>query len=264
MLTVPLVVTPDPDDPGCADVTVDGSIDGRPYRFILDTGAARTQVVSDEFTSGFPAVGNSSSRGVFAAANDVLIDVQELTVGPMTRSPMRITRTEPGQPGARNLLGMDLLKDHRCHFSYQRQRLDIGPDKYGSNVAPLHLDNKGHPYVDVHFPLGVLAQTVWDSGAGITIVDQGFLSKHSSSFREVEPSTGTDGTGTKVQTPTFIMSNVVIGGLQFAPHRVACVDLAPANENLALPMDLILGYTTLSQADWLLDFPRREWAVTRG
>ncbi|MCZ2404729.1 clan AA aspartic protease [Paenarthrobacter sp. Z7-10] len=263
MLTVPLVVTPDADDPGCADVTVDGFIGGRPYRFILDTGAARTQVVPDEFTSGFPAVGESSSQAVFAAASDHLIDIPELTVGPITRSPMRITRTHPCQPGARNLLGMDLLKEHRCHFSFERQCLEIGLDKYVVHGAPLHLDTKGHPYVDAHFPLGVVAHTVWDSGAGITIVDQKFLAKHSRHFREVEPSMGTDGTGTKVQTPTFLMSDVSIGGIQFAPHRVACIDLARANENLALPMDLILGYTTLSQADWLMDFPRREWAITR-
>ena len=28
-------------------------------------------------------------------------------------------------------------------------------------------------------------------------------------------------------------------------------------------MDLILGYNTLSQANWLFDFPRRQWAITQ-
>jgi hypothetical protein len=28
-------------------------------------------------------------------------------------------------------------------------------------------------------------------------------------------------------------------------------------------MDLILGYPTIRQADWLFDFPARRWAVTR-
>jgi hypothetical protein len=37
MRQVPLVIVPEPDDPGCATVMVDGTVAGRPYRFILDT-----------------------------------------------------------------------------------------------------------------------------------------------------------------------------------------------------------------------------------
>jgi hypothetical protein len=28
------------------------------------------------------------------------------------------------------------------------------------------------------------------------------------------------------------------------------------------PMDLILGYPTLRQADWLFDFPAKRWTLT--
>ena len=56
MRGVPLIVEPDPDDPDCAAVMVDGTIAGRPYRFILDTGAARTQVEADEYTAALSSV----------------------------------------------------------------------------------------------------------------------------------------------------------------------------------------------------------------
>jgi hypothetical protein len=39
---MPLIIEPDLDDPDCAEVLVDGTVAGRPYRFLLDTGAART------------------------------------------------------------------------------------------------------------------------------------------------------------------------------------------------------------------------------
>lgn len=39
---LPLIVTPDADDPEFATVTVAGTVAGRPCRFVLDTGAART------------------------------------------------------------------------------------------------------------------------------------------------------------------------------------------------------------------------------
>jgi hypothetical protein len=38
--------------------------------------------------------------------------------------------------------------------------------------------------------------------------------------------------------------------------------LSAANATLERPMDLILGYPTWSQADWLFDFPSRKWALT--
>ncbi len=46
-----LIIEPDPEDVEAAQVFVDGTIDGRPYRFLLDTGAARTCVQFDAYTS---------------------------------------------------------------------------------------------------------------------------------------------------------------------------------------------------------------------
>ena len=34
------------------------------------------------------------------------------------------------------------------------------------------------------------------------------------------------------------------------------------NSTLEYPMDLILGYPTIRQADWLFDFPARRWTLT--
>ena len=49
---MPLIIEPDPDDPGCATVMVEVTVAGRPYRLVLDTGAARSQLEADDYTSG--------------------------------------------------------------------------------------------------------------------------------------------------------------------------------------------------------------------
>lgn len=82
-------------------------------------------------------------------------------------------------------------------------------------------------------------------------------------FDEAGTSLGTDGNGVHVEMPTFLMAEVEIGGELFARHKVAVVDLSQANATLDRPMDLILGYTTLNQANWLFDFPAKRWSVTR-
>jgi hypothetical protein len=59
------------------------------------------------------------------------------------------------------------------------------------------------------------------------------------------------------------MAGPVIGQRTFGSHKVVAVDLSGVNSTLDYPMDLILGYPTIRQADWLFDFPARRWAVTR-
>jgi hypothetical protein len=65
---VPLVIEPDPDEPGFASVLVDATIAGRPYRLVLDTGAVRTQLNADEYTSALPPAGEDASSGIFGGS----------------------------------------------------------------------------------------------------------------------------------------------------------------------------------------------------
>lgn len=261
MSDVPLLISPDPDDPGCADIGVDGTIGGRPYRFVLDTGAARTQVVADAFTAGAEPLGRIESSGVFRARDQALIRLPDVMVGPIHRRSVEALRVEADALGARNLLAMNVLRHYRCDFSFDEARLRVG-GAAPAGTRPLWMDEAGHPYVDVDFPQ-VAAATVWDTGAGITVVDQGFVGRHPGLFQPAAPSEGIDATGARVRTPTYLMAESSIGGSVFAAHRVAAVDLTPANATLTRPMDMILGYSTLRQANWYFDFPGTAWAITR-
>lgn len=120
------------------------------------------------------------------------------------------------------------------------------------------MDGRDHPYVEVSWP-GVTAQTCWDTGSGITIVNRDFWLAHPRLFEEIGTSAGTDATGATIETPAVLVAEAVIGGRSFASHKAAVVDLTQANSTIELPMDLILGYPALRQADWLFDFPARRW-----
>lgn len=264
MQSIALIIEPDPDDPDCADVTADGTVAGRPHRFVVDTGAARTQLVADDLTPKPPTRGGPGSAGVFAAGDDVLVTVSNLVVGPMSVDSLDVTLIAADRPGARNLLGMDVLRHHACHFRFDSATLVLaGPSPAAAQaLLPLETDDAGHGFVELTWP-GATARACWDSGAGITVVDQSFLLRNPDLFTEIGSSVGTDSTGAQAETPTLLMAGPRIGGELFAPHKIAVVDLSPINATLDQPMDLILGYTTLRQADWLVDFPAGRWAVTR-
>lgn len=241
---------------------VDATIAGRPYRFVLDTGSPRTHVVADDFTTTLVRHGAHASSGVFSSSINPLVTLPEFAVGSAVQDSVEAVLVDPSQSEVHNLLGMDVLKSYCWHFRFDTQTLIIETAQSSDGMRPLTMGAVSHPYVELSWQNAV-AQCVWDSGAGITVVDRAFWSKHRGMFHEAGTSLGTDANGLQVEVPTFVMAEVEIGAERFAPHKVAVVDLSQANAELDRPMDLILGYTTLNQANWLFDFPAKQWRVNR-
>lgn len=92
--SIPLVIIPEADDPGCARVMVDGSVNGHPYRFLLDTAAARTQLVRDRFTQSLEAKRAVETGGVFASTKRELVTVKNLHVGFVKEATTEVERGE--------------------------------------------------------------------------------------------------------------------------------------------------------------------------
>jgi len=264
MAELQLIIIPDAEEPDAAEVYVDGFVDGRPYRFLLDTGAARSALVFDDYTATFDSAATNHSSGVFARRSEDVISVPSLEVGPIAKHDFQMVRAEAQNPQLRNLIGMDVLKDFCCHFRFDVNRVVANPPEGAdseSAVHDLYLDSRYHPYVEVDLG-GVRANAVWDTGASITVADVGFIHAHLATFEQIGTSTGTDSTGAQMETPMFLMAESVIGGHHFARQKVAAVDLSHVNATIERPMDLILGYNVLSTAHWWFDFPRRQWAIT--
>lgn len=263
MRQVPVIIEPEPDDPGAAAVLVDGTVAGRPYRFILDTGAARTQLAADDYTAALPVVGREDSSGALGGRSaDPLVAVTNLAVGPLRAARLEVTRDDGGGPGIRNVLGMDVLGSHCCHFRLDAGVLDLEPPPGGQVYSSLLTARRGHAYVDLRWP-GVTARACWDTGSSVTVVNRDFWLGHPGLFKEIGSSAGTDNHGVRADTPVLMMAGPVIGARAFAPHRVVAADLSGVNRAAQYPMDLIAGYPTLRQADWLFDFPAKRWALTR-
>lgn len=166
----------------------------------------------------------------------------------------------PIPPHPCNLLGMDVLRRYRCLFRLATGSLVIDASPDYQTAHNLLMDSRGHAYMDVSWP-GVTAQACWDTGSSITLVNRDFYLAHRRLFEEIGTTTGTDVSGTTLKTPLVLLAEAVIGGHSFTRHKAAVVDLSHVNGPTGQPADLIVGFPTLRQADWLLDFPAKRWAV---
>jgi len=258
-----MMIKPDEEDIDAAEILVDGTIGGFPYRFRLDTGAARSSVIFDDYTSTFDCIETRDSSGVFATSRLEVIRVPSIELGPIRKQDVLVNRAEAHPRVRTNLLGMDVLKDYCCHFLFDEKRVVI-QDEPASDwpVQEVRVDKKFYPHMTLR--LGEIeAVAIWETGAGITLADMSFIKKHPALFEEVGHSQGTDSTGASMQTPVFLMTSPIIGTYTFSPHKVAGVDLSRLNARAEIPVDLALGYSTLRQANWWFDFPGRRWAISK-
>jgi predicted aspartyl protease len=258
MPAIPLIVEPDPDDPGCASLFVDGTISGRPCRFLLDTGASRTQVLTIDMAGAPTRDAPDTSSGVFEARPQRLATIEHLAIGSIRVPSLEVTVVDPSEPHAQALLGMDVLRSTVLDLRLREGTVAFDEPNDGAG-QPLRLGPHGHPYADVRWG-EVVASGVVDTGASMTIVDRPFAERHPQLFEQVGSSVGTDSSGTSMDTPTVTIASPLIADVRLPPHRGAVVDLSAINATLEEPMDLIVGYTTLAHGDWTFDFPNARWA----
>ncbi len=262
MPTIDLNIEFDPNHDDEAWIFIDGYVNEKDYRFLLDTGAGRSSIIADEFTAQFKAEGESDGRGVFMAKADDLVAIPKLQVGPVAVENLVISRISDSVENRNNLLAMDFWQHVSCAYYFEKRQLIVNPTQNevsSENLYKLQVGEKYHPYIPIKFN-DISANTVWDTGASITVVDSNFVDKYPQLFTPDGFDDGTDSSGETFQTPMYQMHACQITERTFSAIRVAAVDLGPINATIEIPMDMILGYNILRQANWLFDFPNKQWA----
>jgi hypothetical protein len=259
MLTVPWRVVPVGDAPDTGNVLVEAAVGRRPYCLKLDSAAPRSELVTDDYLATLPTSGEQSSGGAAGQREtSAVVTIPGLSAGDLTTGPVPVVRAEPF-PGRQHLLGLDLLGQYCCEFSFTSAELRLSGSPDTRAGLDLRRGRAGHLYLDLAWEQAT-AVTVWDCGSSITVVDATFASAHPDLFMPAGDAIGTDSTGGTVSTPLVTMDGPVIAGVQFAPSTAAILDLSPMNQGLDLPMTVIAGVPLLRQADWLFDLPAGRYA----
>lgn len=262
MNKVNLVIKYDDESRQTAEVYVDGTIQNEACRFLLDTGCAKTTLTWDSLTQTFRSVGKEESSGTFGRSEYDLIELKSLCVGPLSQGDWTVRRAAEGGTD-RHLFGMDIMKDHCLSFAFDEGVLAIVPetDTHRHEADQDLIMERGLiPCIAVRAG-GVDCSAIWDSGAGITLVDTSFLKEHPKLFVPLGSEMGTDSTNRKQETPIYMMSGLAVAGQKFGPVKVAAVPLFKPSKPADPAMKFVLGFSALRQAHWLFDFPKRKWSL---
>ncbi len=231
-------------------------------QFILDTGCRTSLLFLSDFSRGLVKIGENESSGLVGTESFDLVNIQEVEFGPILKHNVLFSRFN-GHKIDKNLLGMDVLKGSSILLSYEKGELIFNERPSGLALEAIFPDPRGNqPYISIKCQ-GQELKALWDTGAGITIVDINFIKKNPDIFELIGESVGTDSTGNKVVTPNYKIKSLEINGHQFNAHEIAAIDKSHINSKSGNPVLITLGFSTIKQADWFFDFNENKWAVAR-
>ncbi len=252
-MEIPVRLVPDEDEPGLFLPFVPVEIDGVAGEALLDSGASRSKLL-DRPGLRLEEASWPSSVGAFGSELSTLGRASvSCRLGGYDVGTVDAAVVPADHPGHGDLIGQDILGRYRCGFSLADGLLILDAESPRATHA-VHISDRGHVYLDLSWVDGpAVASAVFDTGASVTIVDEAFANRHADLFTSVGVSTGTDAAGVRVETPMALMQGPEILDEQLAEARVAIVDLAVPNSTLKRRMDVVLGWTVISQCDWFID-----------
>ena len=256
MVPVALRVEPDEEFDECAVLSVDGTVSGTPHRFVLDSGSATTQIADPGALVRASVVGAEPTEGLFGRACVELVALPDLTVPGLTTGPRTVQRLRTGGAGARSLLGLDVLGAHALLLDGPAATLHTTVAGGLAADLPLERGTRGHCHLPVALPGGRVVGALWDTGAGITVVDRELVTSHPELFTPLGSTSATDALGATMVTDLCRLEAYWIAGVHFAGHTVAVAGLPE-------PLKMALGHPTLRQAIWSMDLPSGRWSVRR-
>lgn len=249
----------DPDLPDVILLRVDAETDGHPQPLIVDTGGARSGLPKGELTDALEQLTprNGGGGGVFSLSGSTQrVATRTLRIGDLVVR--RAAFDVEAHPDAPPILGLDVLGHHRLDFRFTEARLVLDADSPVDEMRPLVQSSRAHPYVDVAWAGGIWP-SIWDSGASITVIDRGVVSRHPERFADAGRASGTDSSGGTNETPLVVLPEVSIGGRGFAPSVAAVADLAGLAREGDPPFELILGMPVIRHASWAVNLRDGWW-----
>ncbi len=231
----------------------------------IDTGA-RCSSVLQSYSKQFPEIEEREIRGALAAATVTRVSLDEITFLGGTFPNLTADVQPDSQGGLDTLpfpvtmaLGCDVLLQKPLYLNFEQGK-----------IAHLqsNLPTKSHTQLEADFSLGVpifkvslgkhMFNALFDTGGGLSVLDQRLLAKFEKELTEDEPVAVEDATGAKHKIPTFKCSSLRIGDQLLEERQFLILDLGAIEQESGRRVDCVFGLNTMVEKSWIIDSARQQ------
>lgn len=249
----------DKDEPEAGQIFVDVGFDGHIQKCFLDTGATSTKVITNSFFSSYNSVksaqvGGLSGKGVSADR----VQIAKISIGTYSLGEHEIIRLPEGLPMT-HTAGIDLLKNQHVTFDFKTRDLNFKNQEAG---LPFNKSKAGHILIPVTFNT-LNVKTIWDTGAGLTTIDQKIIDAHPGIFRYLKTLEVGDTVSEKgMQLKLYEVDSLKVGPLLLQKVKILGADFSFIAKKVGDP-DLggALGYNVLTHYKWYFDMATQKYSV---
>ena len=245
-------------------------VNGRPYRFIVDTGAERS-VVSDTLANelGLPKVGRANIQGVIRNLETDLVSVRQIDYGTFSKQDMVMPIIPRTLLKADGYLGLDVINNTRVTFDFRHQELRIersktyfGPERGDTQIIVIRAPGKaGRLRSNLCVVDGVHAVAFIDTGAEVSIGNRALQAAlKPDSHPELTPVTLTGVTGGEAVGRLVPIRQIRIEELVFSDGNIVISDAPNFDDwGLATKPAVLIGMDYMRQfASVAIDYRRKE------
>lgn len=250
---------PDADEPDAGQIFAHLTFDGQTEKCFWDTGATSTKVVSNDFFEKYPVVKEAelaglAGKGVSAAR----IQIRNVSWGKHSLGQHEVMRL-PEKLGIVPTAGINLFKEKRFYLDSKGKEISF--EKKDADQA-FKLGTFGHILVSSVFG-GLRLNLIWDTGAGLTTIDQKVIDENPSAFRFIKNLDVGDTVHAKaMQLKLYEATNFTIGSVTLPKVKILGADFSSIKSKLSdQSIQGALGYNVITHFNWYFDLQAQKYSV---
>ena len=260
-----LILKPDDEDKDAGQIFVGCKFDEFPQTCFLDTGANLTAIQENDFFSKYKSIGTKSIRGAVGQSEtcDLIRISHQVLADSLSHKDATVLRC-PTSLGRPSTIGIDSFKGSVIHFDFGGSTFSVqqGEDKRLVNQGAIQ-DRTRFLEIPVNVGGGTQTVAIWDTGAGLSSVDTGFVEKHPSYFEALESVDVGNTIGATAKMKTYRVKSLTVGGVHFDGIRVIAFDFTPLRGHFGSNVNILIGYNIITKADWTVDFSTGRWGIQK-
>lgn len=248
--TIPLIVYENSPNKYLTDIEV--KINERIYRFLFNTNATKSQIISNDFTKKLEQIGQKESKGASGTSlMQELVTISNLSYGNTEYQNKTISRSH------RSIFGLDLLQNKKLAINLENSRIDIlNTVKERDKIRWL---KQGHLTIEMLLN-NKSTHCLFDTGADSTVIDENYINENPKSFELIGTEEDEDAHGNKIPSNVYLCKNLKVGHLDINDVEMSGFRFGEHMRNAMEGVPLILGNNIIYESTWCFDFKNSLWS----